>query len=576
MFKKRYTKILAILSFFISYILYLDYLLLLKKGIGVNIEFFWVIIIILIIALLYQIINFDGTRISELIVLFEIVIISMGLLLMYAMPHAGLFSHDPHWDYSVVKAISEYGWPLPSAAPIIERTRNLAEWPLLHILTIMFSKIIRMDSQVIAKYLPVIITSLTTIFFYLVIKNLYKNVVAALLGTLAFCSLFWHVFFHSLFIRETIAFMFFIMIIYILSKRQDLSIKITFILTTIAVTFSHHLTCFILMFFAFVLIIAKYLLPKLINTNTFMKYREDFQDNKLIKSSNTSFLFITICVIAYWVYVGIFTFKVLNILQNDFLYSSYGSYNLNHYFTASARMIIGSYGNVLFLISVFIFLLYSIVKGKHNKSVADIIFLIWGGLIVAIGYISTYIMPRIEFSRFILFGYPFLIISATAAIVKFKKPIKYIYMIFVVFQLILIPPYLYNYSLAPEYEYGRYREYFLPQEYIAVSWFKNKVPLKNKIAGDWTSFELFGSQQFNVYHDNEDAVQIFKGNLESLGSYNWLIFRSEDFYAARVGKPRATNPVVVSQETFDKFNQDPRMAKVYDNQEIINYKINQQ
>ena len=573
MLKKKYANILAITLYCILFVLYLDYLLLFKKGINVNIELFWATVIVLIIALFYQIIKFDGTLVSEMILLFEVVILAMGLLLLYAMPHTGLFSHDPHWDYSVVKAISEYGWPLPSVAPIIERTRNLSEWPLLHILTIMISEIIRIDSKVAAKYLPVIITSLTTIFFYLIIKNLYKDVVAALMGALVFCSLFWHAFFHSLFIRETMAFMFFIMIIYILSKSQDLSTKIIFIISIIAVVFSHHLTCLILILFSFILIIVKYLINKLINKNVFIKYQEDFKANRLMQSSNTSFVFIATCILSYWVYISGFTFKVLEILYNDLLYSSYGSYSLNHYFASSARMMFGSYGNILFIIFVFISILYSIIKGRDNKSITDIIFLLWGGLIVTISYISTYLMPRIEFSRFILFGYPFLLISSIAAIVKFKNQIKYTYVLFVVFQLVLIPPYLYNNSFTPEYEYGRYREYFLPEEYIAAAWFKNNVPLKNKVVGDWTAFELFGSQQFNVYHDTENAVQIFKGNLENPGKYNWLILRSEDFNSARVGKPRATNPVVVSEETFGKFNKDWRIAKVYDNKEIINFKI---
>lgn len=571
---KKYSNILVITSFYVPFVLYLDYLLLIEKGININIAFFWATLIILTMALFYHIVKFDGTIVSEVILLFEVVIIAAGFLLMYAMPHVGLFSHDPHWDYSVVKAISEYSWPLPSTAPIVGRTRNLSEWPLLHILTIIISEIINMNSKDVAKYLPVFITSLTTIFFYLIIKTLYKDVVAALLGTLAFCSLYWHGFFHSLFIRETIAFMFFMLVIYIMSKRKEFSTKLIFIIATIAIAFSHHLTSFILILFLFVLVIAKYLISKLINLNILTKYKNDFENNQLIQFSNTSIVFIVTCIISYWMYIGDFTFKVLGILCKDFLYHTYGSYNLGHYFTANARMMFGSYGNMLFIIFVFIFLLYSIIKSEENKSIADIIFFLWGGLIVAISYISTYLMPRIEFSRFILFGYPFLLISSVAAIVKYKNPLKYICVFFVVFQLILIPPYLYNNNFTPEYEYGRYREYFLPEEYIAASWFKNNVSLKNKTVGDWTSFELFGSQQFNVYHDTENAVEVFNGNLAGLGDYNWLIFREEDFYAARVGKPRATNSVVVSKETFAKFNADHRMAKVYDNKEIINFKIN--
>lgn len=343
----------------------------------------------------------------------------------------------------------------------------------------------------------------------------------------------------------------------------------------LAVTFSHHLTCLILMVFSFILMMLKYLFPKLSGIKIFMKYQKDFQDNHLIKSSNATLLFITTFILAYWIYIGDFTFKVLGILQKDLFNRSYGSYNLHHYFTASTRMILGSYGNVLFLIFVFMVLLYSLIKGKGHKRIADLIFLIWGGLIVTTSYLSTSFMPRIEFSRFILFGYPFLIISVTAALVKLKKPmIQYLYIVFMVFQLILIPPYLYNHSFTPEYEYGRYREYFLPEEYRAAAWFKEHVPLKNNVAGDWTSFELFGSQQFNVYHETEEAVQIFKGDLENLGTYHWLILRREDFYAARVGKPRVNPAVAVSEETLNRLNEDRRIAKVYDNQEVLNFKIN--
>jgi|GEM_PF-5616911 len=571
---KKYSNIITTASFMFAYILYLDYLMLFRKGINVSIEYFWVILIVLIITLFYQIIKYDGTKLSENVLLFEVYIIAIGLLLMYAMPHTGLFSHDPHWDYSVLKAISEYGWPLPNIATIIERTRNLSEWPLLHILTLIVSKVIYIDSKGIAKYFPVIITSLTSIFFYLIVKNLYGNVVAALLGTLAFCSLFWHTFFHSLFIRETMAFMLFMMIVYIKSKRQNISSQIIFIISIIAVVISHHLTALVLILFSFTLLVAKYLFYIIINSNILIKYRENFFSNKLMRFSNTAFTLIVVCILAYWMYVGDFTFKVLGILYRDFVCGSYGSYSLNHYFTASSRMIFGSYGNMLFIIFVFICLLYSIIKGKDNKNFTDIFFLMWGGLIIAISYVSTFLMPRIEFSRFILFGYPFLLMSSTVAIVKFKNPIKYMYILFVFFQLMLVPPYLYNSSFTPEYEYGRYREYFLPEEYIAASWFKNNVPQKNKIVGDWTSFELFGSQQFNVYHDTENAVRIFKGDLEILEPYQWLIIRKEDFFAARVGKPRATNPIVVTEETFGKINGDWRIAKVYDNKEIMSFKLN--
>jgi len=193
---------------------------------------------------------------------------------------------------------------------------------------------------------------------------------------------------------------------------------------------------------------------------------------------------------------------------------------------------------------------------------------------VLISYISTTLIPRIEFSRFIVFGFALMIISiANIVIMNRNIVLRILFITFFIFQIYLIPPYLYNNNYSPDYKHGEYREYYLPSEYNAVSWFIGNVNAKPLIAGDWTVYELLGSEQENVDYQSNDISNIYDGNLDHLNNYAWFVFRYEDLFSARINKPRATAPVVLSEETYNEIDNRSNVNKVYDNRDMIYYKI---
>jgi len=555
------------------YIGFVCYLLYSSKGIVISALYFFIPLMSMICVIFIQLLQFKEGYNSGKILLLEIVFLGIGLSLAYSIPHIGLFGHDPHWDYSVVKAILERGWPLPNDGSILNRTLNLSEWPMLHFLAIISYYVAKIDLMVVAKYLPIIINAFTILFIYLLTKEIFGEIMTALIVAFSFSFLFWQVFYHTLFIRESIAFLFFFAILFIMFRKQKCEESVLFVILVIAVAFSHHMTSLMLILFTITLLLYRWI-------NSYLSSQRFFNKEDTLKiltqSKTRNILIVLVFVISYWIYIGGFTLKVLDVLYDDILLKMYGTYNLNLYFTKSSlRMMLGAYGNILFLLIFSVVILYVIFFTKTSKKINIMFFALWGWLIIFTSYISTYLFPRIEFSRFILFGYPFLLMSSASTVNFFRaKILRFIFVSFAIFNLFLIPPYIYSKNYLPEYEYGKYREYYLSEEYQAMSWFKEYTYPKNMVAGDWTVFELLGSQQINVDYNSAKVVQIFKGSFKNIQNYDWFIFRSEDFDCAMVGQPRTTEPVVVTKECYSTLNNINSVSKVYDNKEVEFYKIN--
>jgi len=559
----------AIFIFFINYIFLISYLITIYKGMKTNIIYFWISIIIMSLIVYLQIIYLKEDEINEYLILIEILLIGFGINLMYIATHTGLYGHDPSWDYSVTENIIKFGWPLPIA--ISERIRVLSEWPALHFLTIMIKEISGIDLIMSAKYLPSLLSSITLLFYYLTAKKSYDDKKTALLASFIFAVLCWNTAYHSKYIRETLAFMDYFAILFIIISHKNFSLRIILIIMTISLAFSHHLTCLMLILFLIIIDTSKYFLSKL-KVSFIRKY--DYISNSLFGASQTALLFIFTCILTYWLYIGNFTFSFVKIAKDDLLMGLYGTYNVQHYATAgSFRMMSGFYGNILFMIIFLVILGIRIIKDNTANNVNDIIYIICGLVMVAISYISTSLVPRIEFSRFIIFGFAILLISFANAAIKSKLVLKILFLIFCIFQIFLIPPYMYNNNYQPEYEYGSYREYYLPAEYDATTWFIDNVKYPKQVAGDWTIYELLGSKQVNVDYQSNNLTSIYEGELNNLIYFNWLALRSEDFFSARVNKPRATAPVILSKDTYNNIEKTAKVNKVYDCNEIIYYKI---
>jgi len=562
----------SIISFFSGFSTFLVYLALFGIGEGISVVFFWAPIVVIIASLLYQIMNYvyvSGISKDEILIVLEIFLFTFVVHLMVARPGSiGLVGHDPHYEYSGAKTIMDSGWPIPTNIPITVKTRNYSEWPMLDFLTIIFSEIIGMDLLTAARLIPILINSFTVVFLYLFARVIYKDRRISFTASLAFAALFPYINFQTHFVRESFAFVLLFACLYCLVKAQRKRQKVFHylgIFLVVVLIFSHHLTSFVLLLFLFIAAVLIKVVPKV--------FKIGGSGEKRILLPSFSLLILALLLnVSYWTTVGEFVLRASSLYLSDLSFGRFGSFSSRRFSLSagSIRAVAASYGNILFLGIFGILILSYLLRNTKKANVADIVFAVFGLLCVISGYVSLYItsFAGFDFTRPANFGYAFLLIPVAHVMTrnKHRKAVAILLGCFILLQVFTIPSYYYDLNARPEYAYGSYREYYLPEEYSAVDRFN----LSGKVIGDWTTFELFGGlQQVNVIYQSDKAVQIFEGNLTLLKGYDWFVFRHEDFDVAQVG---SSKPVAVTIETYNEFGRTVLMEKVYNNGEVEIYR----
>lgn len=527
-----------------------------------------------------QIINWDENKSCEKIVIFEIFLMSLAFNLIFIIPSIGLSGYDSHFEYSVAKMISEHGWPIPENVPTVYQTRDYSEWPMLHIFTIILSTTTSANLFTVAKWVPPFFSSFVILYFYLLVRNVYSERKIALLASLGFSALFWHINFHSKFVRETFAYLLFFAILFIIMKKPTKKTQLIFVLLVMTLVSSHHFTSLIMILFLSFIIAANFFVPYLTKFNVLARFKNTLKNESRLFLALTSVLFVTVATMSYWMYVGEFTFRVFKIILNESFWMPEYQYATNYFVEGSPRMRFSTFGNIIFVVVFSLIVLHEIFrngtycKKAYCKKALDFTFLCWSIVLIGISWLSILIrsLTIIDFTRFIPFSYPFMLMCCAHAL-RNKRKLSSIIVLFILLQLLTVPPYIYDPSVSPEYEYGSYRKYFLPEEYSASTWFVAHADRSSKIAGDAGVFELIGSYQFDVEYKNERVVRIFRGDFEPLDNYGWLILRNEDFYYATVGRLRITEPITITTEIINRIHASHRMLKILDNGEMKIYKI---
>jgi hypothetical protein len=580
-------------------VVFMIYLLGVKMGLNPSLILFWSPIIIMVVVVLQQIINFGQKDKSVKVILSEIFFMTLALHLVFIVPiSTGLIGRDVHYDYYATKTIMDSGWPIPENISILTRTRRYSEWPMLHMFAGMVSTIMGADLFIVAKWLPSVYSSFAIIFVYLLAKTIYDNERSALLAAFGVSAILWYIYFHSKFLREGFAFVLFFAVLYTCVKafkKRNIIFQFLGILLALALIFSHHLTSFMLLLFLCVWVVFyRFSLWRLLKIWPFNVFRtRPAIKLSTIKLSLTFLAFIFISTISHWIFVGEWVINVLTLLVNEigvynYLDFEYIVYKLNpqNLFiyrrtlgSDSPRVTIASYGNLLLAVTFGILILSEIVRSKDHKNVPqNFYFLTWAGLI----FITATVIPRIDFARFITFGYPFLLIVAAHVILKKRnrRTLCILFAIFVLLQVFSIPPYIYDHSVLPEYQARGYRDFYLPQEYKAAYWFN----FSGVAIGDYSANELFGGlRQLNVIY-NETAVRVFEGSLETLKKYDWMIFRDEDMQGTLINQMSIARHRPLTDEryrlhlylinaTYRRFNETPYLIKAYDNGEVQIYHI---
>lgn len=562
----------SFLLFVSASLVLLMYLVAINRGIDAHLSLFWLPIISMIAIPLYQIsrLRNNGSRNEERIILIEIFLMTLSFRLIFVVPFAsGLRELDPHYDFAATKIIMEHGY-LYSSSSLTSQVRQYLQWPMLHLLAASTSEIAGADLFALATWFAIIISPVTLIFVYLFAKTIYDDTRSALLAAYGFSGLYMYINWDSKFVRETLATTLFWATLYVClriartSRQRDREgFRLLAPALMLSLVFAHHLTSLMLILFAVIAIAVVTvfrklpLLPRL--------FRVDLKTRQARYISLSLLAFICILTFSQWMFVGQWLMAQFKDMAISLVSNSLGK--VYAYNTMSPRMSVSFYGNLAFLFIGGIVVLYHILRDRCNNAMDDLILSSWSIFILAACFAFIFVEAFANFldvARLQMFGWPFILIIVAHATISHKKRnlISAVFAVFLILQILTIPPHLYNRSTMPEYDYGRVRGYYLPEEYAAVAWF----PSSKNVIGDLATNEILGGlRQIEV----EEIGNYLKDNHLELPNDHLLFYRNEDSFSTLLKSPYLVKGnVEIHSQDLDRV-----LNRLYDNGEVTIYGI---
>ncbi len=483
---------------------------------------------------------------------------SMRISILLAVPR--LYGFDPFAEIRIATVILSEGWDLTGSRYEFYGVTYIS--PILYLFAGNGILIANLPSEWIAKWIPSIYSVGSVLFLYLLAHLLTNSRRAALLTALLFANFHMYVLFHGLFIRESLAFVFFLGAIYayIRGHRQRdvrmVFVSLTFALVTVL---THHMTAFLLGLFFAVAGIHQIIQNRLIQRATSGR---SIPRNPHLPLGVLSFgILVLVSTLGYWSFLR---FTPIEILAEVFRDASRFQPAFFHA-PDTLRIYILLYGEVAFAALFGTLALAAVFLGPYRKARWPLSFLVWGGLM---GILSIALLQRLitwqslattfMASRFETFGYPFLFILGFGYLIfvgrkrpHIRKASFAVVLAFLVFGAYHIPPSLFL-GEEPNWAAGEDRFYITEAEFAAL-----QIPfdLSRRIAGDQFYVNFFSPVMDKV----EGTEALERTPLQPEATFGYLLLRN-------LWLQSSAEEV---QASFDRAGQVHSL--IYDNGEVVVY-----
>ncbi|AKB33067.1 hypothetical protein MSSIH_2377 [Methanosarcina siciliae HI350] len=438
----------------IMYLLYVQltviliiFLLSQRFNIHLPICVFWVSVVAITCIICIQITSFNRNS-NKYMILFQIIVFSWIIRTIF-IPNTGFFGHDPYKEMEVVSVILNNGWDLDS--DIFSNYKYQYSYPILYELIIMGSQVLGTSLFSVARWFPLLYNTSSLLFIYLFSNHLFNSDKSSLLSVFGASMLYQSVMFHTLPIRESIAFVFFVAFLYVYfrEKKPNVLFTILALLLIVMITLSHHLTSFLIFLFVFLHILV----------NSVCKILETIAPRKLYfipDSRGFNILaYILVLVIGYWIYLR---YSPLNIIAYAFEESAYLDPGHGMIVPNNLKFIVLVNGEYFFAFAFAFFSIYSITL-CNNRMRINLTLIFWAALMGIMSILSLKGMvlrtESVAFaSRFQSFGYISLfVLSGSIIDLKNQKgrmfneinaTVILLYFLFILFSIYRIPVELYT------------------------------------------------------------------------------------------------------------------------------------
>jgi hypothetical protein len=478
---RRYSHFVAIFS---GYIL-LAYLFVVRLGIYWPTAIFWGALFLILSISVYKVIT--TSQVSALYWVFPLTILTVWSLKTLFVPvGVPFFGSDPYVEQAATLEIAQVGWlDLSPWKEGLSRLPNSTNYPLLSILDISLSELVGLSSTTWERWAMPAISLISLLFVHGISLELYRSKRVALLSTIGFGFTYMYLMFHSLYLRETLAFIFFLGTIYTFIKGRsavDQRSKILYRLSSMAfiigIVLSHHFSSLMLLFFGAVLA-GVYWVRNWLAARKWIEPTADRRD--LV----TLWLFLLVTLFAYWTYLR---YSPLIIVRNLVEDATSGVQLTSFSLPATSRYYIVLFNQMATTLAFGLLAVIGLFR-KENRNILQLTAVIWGGLAGAASFLfAVAAIPGTTSlsNRFELFGYIFLIPAASGTVIWIFHKRRWLGialgLIFVLYGLNNIyrfPLYLYT-QKQPDFVKREVRALPLREEYQLV----RKINPQAKIASD--------------------------------------------------------------------------------------------
>ncbi|MBI3242588.1 MAG: hypothetical protein HYZ49_09885 [Chloroflexi bacterium] len=457
--------------FGISLIVLLAYLIAVRAGLYLPVSLFWGGSALAITALVVWILISHDEAPSLIWALWAIMTLVWLFKTIFAPATVPFFGSDAYHDYAATSEIGRSGWlALSPWNEGLSLWPHQTSYPFLSAISLSLTGPVQLSLMTWARWSMPFLSLISLQLVYAISLEVYQSKRVALLGALGFGLTYMYLMFHSLYVRETLAFALFLAAIYSIVKSQETAgrfYRLAAMALSVGVIFAHHLMALALLMFVLLALVAHYGARL-----SWLKDRLHFSSVGQINF--TLWLFIFVALSMYWLYLR---YTPLRLAESLFQDATAGPEVAALKLPQTARYTILLYLQMLTTALFGLLALAGSFTSGKSRRVWHTIFVLWGGMmglgsvLVTLGRVQgTSSLP----SRFEILSYAFLLPAAAyTVLISFQGrrwlswPLGLVFVVYGLNSLYRVPAHLYS-QRQPDLAQGETRSLLLRQEYDLI------------------------------------------------------------------------------------------------------------
>ena len=495
----------------------------------------------------YRLVSVKTSRREAVPALAYVILLSSYLLLLRQVYAAAspFFGLDTYFDVGAVRLLQTTGFAPGSATST--PLQGIVDFPTVHFLAVEVISVANLGLLQTVSSLSFFLSALSTLFFFLAIRQRALPWSARVVLVLAFTST--NLFLQLYFGRQMLGLVLFLAILYWIVRDHKPSIEgsLVLVLLIVALVPAHQIS-------APIELLVMIVFSSVANV-TARRLRAARPTSSGPRSD--AMLLLATVLFAYWLIVTLsvpaLLAKVGYVLSNPGLPSSGG-----FHFPLRAQVGIVLLLSTLGGISLFVL---NIARTATNKRLPEtsIALVLSAGILFVVSFALVPIGVPLDLIRFLLFIQPLVLIglarSPGASILSRRIAVPLMVAV-VIANMLILPPYLSTPAANPDYAHGEIRLFVLPSELRAIAW----LP-RNQVALGDHYFLMAG-----FYNDDYSILvnqSLIANPMTTPRPYQWYLY--DTGYSNRILDRLNYTYSTLSAASALYLNLSPDFNRVYDN-----------